>query len=458
MRRSFQLLGILLVALLGVAGVPLEATSGPLRTFYVSTNGNDAAVGSITAPWRTIQRATRDVLPGDLIIVRPGRYAGFVLGWDGPQNGTVTNPITFRGEPGAIVESRNIRTADGINLEGASFIIIEGFSIQNNGTITRAGIRSVTNQSVLIRNNQVDLSGRWGIFTGFSNSVTIENNVTSRAQIEHGIYVSNSCVNPVVRNNRIWGNAGNGIHLNGDVSQGGNGLILNALVEKNIIYDNGRSGGAGINGDGVQFSKIVNNVLYNNHASGISLYKIDGADGAKNNLVAHNTILMASDGRWALNVQNGSTGNQVRNNVLYTTHAFRGSIDISVDSLSGFTSDYNVVMERFTTDGGTVVNLAQWRQRTGQDLHSLIALPGALFMNVTGNDYHLSASSPARDVGVVLADVKTDRDGIMRSIGSTSDIGAYEYRGSSDTTPPLPPRGLRVVNLLPCHDVRCRVS
>lgn len=451
MRRPFQQPGILLVVLLNLClSLPLEAMSGPLRTFYVAANGNDAAAGSATAPWRTIQRAAHDVLPGDLIVVRPGRYAGFVLGWDGPQNGTVTNPITFRGEPGAIVESRNIHTADGINLEGASFIIIEGFSIQNNGTITRAGIRSVTNQSVLIRNNQIDFAGRWGVFTGFSNSVTIENNVVSRAQMEHGIYVSNSCVNPIMRNNRIWGNAGNGIHMNGDVSQGGNGLILNALVEKNVIYDNGRSGGSGINGDGVQYSKIVNNVLYDNHASGISLYRVDGADGAKNNLVAHNTILMASDGRWALNIQNGSTGNQVRNNVLYTTHSFRGSIDISLDSLNGFSSDYNVVMERFTTDGGTVLSLAQWRQRTGQDLHSLTALPQALFVNVTGNDYHLTAGSPARDTGVVLVDVKMDRDGISRPIGTRSDIGAYEYRGSLDTTPPLPPQGLRIVRLFLC--------
>ncbi|TKB68050.1 MAG: hypothetical protein E8D47_00815 [Nitrospira sp.] len=448
MRQRFRRTVILAVTCLVLLCTCIEsATSAPLHSFYVATTGDDNAIGSAAAPWRTLQRASENVLPGDLIIVRPGRYVGFALGWDGPQNGTTANPITFQGEPGAIIDQRNGRTADGINLEGASYIVIEGFSIQNGGTITRAGIRSVTNQGVVIRNNQIDNAGRWGILTGFSDDVTIENNVTSRSQIEHGIYVSNSCVNPIVRNNRVWGNAGNGIHMNGDLSQGGNGLILNALVEKNVIYDNGRSGGSGINGDGVQSSKIQNNVLYNNHASGISLYRIDGADGAKNNLVAHNTILMAADGRWALNIQNSSTGNRVANNVLFNLHSFRGSIDISSDSLAGFTSDYNVVMERFTTDGGTVLNLAQWRQNTGQDQHSLIATPAVLFVDAAGNDYHITTNSPARDAGIVLTDVTADRDGTVRPMGATSDIGAYEFRSTADTTSPIAPRRFRLLRI-----------
>ena len=98
------------------------AMSAPLRTFYVATTGDDTANGSSTTPWKTLQRAARDVLPGNLIVVQPGRYASFVLGWDGPQNGTPANPITFPGEPGAVIEARNHRPPDGINLEGTSYI------------------------------------------------------------------------------------------------------------------------------------------------------------------------------------------------------------------------------------------------------------------------------------------------------------------------------------------------
>jgi hypothetical protein len=425
-----------------VASTACLAWGAPLRTFYVATDGDDTNDGSAARPWRTLQRAAQGIQPGDLVIARPGRYAGLVLGWDGPQNGTAANPITFRGEPGAIIDSRNNRTADGINLEGASHVVVEGFSVLNGGTITRAGIRSVTNRGVVIRNNRIDSAGRWGILTGFSDDVLIEGNVTSRAQIEHGIYVSNACVNPIVRDNQVWGNAANGIHMNGDLSQGGSGLIVNALVEKNVIYDNGRLGGSGINADGVQSSRFLNNVLYGNHASGISLYRIDGADGSKGNLVAHNTIVVASDGRWALNIQNGSTGNTVVNNILYNNHSFRGSIDSSADSLPGFTSNHNVVMERFSIDGGAVQNLGQWRQRTGQDRESIVATPASLFVDAVGHDYHLSVGSPARDAGITRDDVREDRDGAIRPIGPASDIGAYELR---PTAPPATPTDLRVL-------------
>ena len=102
----------------------------------------------------------------------------------------------------------------------------------------------------------------------------------------------------------------------------------------------------------MQNSTIRNNLIYDTHASGISLYRIDGGGGSSGNLVVNNTVIVAADGRWALNIQSGSTGNTVRNNILYNHHSFRGSIDISADSLAGFTSDYNVLMNRMTTNGG----------------------------------------------------------------------------------------------------------
>ena len=68
-------------------------------------------------------------------------------------------------------------TPDGINLEGADYVKVDGFRVDNaTGTITRAGIRSVTNQGVIISHNVCDRSGTWGIFTGFSQDVLIEGN------------------------------------------------------------------------------------------------------------------------------------------------------------------------------------------------------------------------------------------------------------------------------------------
>ncbi|PYN88606.1 MAG: hypothetical protein DMD87_08140 [Candidatus Rokuibacteriota bacterium] len=342
MARRFRVFAVAAVVWISSAA---GSAAAPLRTFYVDPAGNDSAAGSITSPWRTLQKAADTVRAGDLVIVRAGHYAGLYL----TTSGTATDPIIFRGDPGAIVDTQNPTTPDGINLEGASYVVIESFAVTG---VPRAGIRAVLNHHVTIRGNTGDLNGRWGILTGFSDDLLIENNTMSRSQAEHGIYVGNSGDRPVIRRNIVWGNNANGIHMNGDLSQGGDGIISGAVVEGNIVHDNGAAGGSGINCDGVQSSIIRNNLLYNNHASGISLYQIDGGQPARDNQVLNNTIVMASDARWAINIQNASTGNIVRNNILYNQHSFRGSVAISADSLPGFVSDTNVVMDRFSTTAG----------------------------------------------------------------------------------------------------------
>ena len=428
---SLRLTSLLLAAIVLSAGT---AHAAPLRTLYVAPTGSDSADGGAITPWRTLQRAANLVRAGDLVIVRAGHYAGFNL----TTSGTAANPIVFSADPGVVVDSPNpVRTQDGINLEGASYIVIEGFTVVG---LPRTGIRSVTNHHVTIRRNVGDLNGRWGILTGFSDDLLIEDNEMSRSVAEHGIYVGNSGDRPVIRRNHVWGNSGNGIHMNGDLSQGGDGVISGAVVEGNVIHGNGRTGGSGINGDGVQSSRIVNNILYDNHASGISLYQIDGGQPSRNNFVAHNTIVQAADGRWAINIQDGATGNHVVNNILLTLHTFRGAIDISTDSLSGFVSDSNAVIGRFTTNGGnSVLTLAAWRQATGQDLHSFTTTPDALFVDSAAGDYHLRTDAPARDTAMTPTDVLTDFEGLARPSGPASDIGADEYHVVTLPPPPPPP-------------------
>ena len=59
-----------------------------------------------------------------------------------------------------------------------------------------------------------------------------------------------------------------------------------------------------------------NNLLYNNHATGIVNYDGDGAAGPGNMQILHNTIDQAADGRWALLIHDSTAPNTVRNNVL----------------------------------------------------------------------------------------------------------------------------------------------
>ncbi len=441
--KSLPTLAAIILFLLGALLSSVSVASAD--TFYVATNGNNANPGTSESPWRTLQFAADQVGAGDTVIVRPGQYVGFVLGWDFPQNGTPTNRIVFRGEPGAIINERNSKTPDGINLEGTSYVTVEGFTVLG---LPRAGIRSVVNDHVIIRNNRCDDNNTWGIITGHSEDILIENNETSRSHVEHGIYHGNSADRAVIRNNVVWGNRGNGIHINSDASNGGDGIISNVLVENNTIYDNGLGGGSGINCDGVQNSVFRNNLLYDNHASGISLYRIDGLEPATGNLVINNTIVMASNGRWAVNIADGSVNNTVFNNILFNLHSFRGAITVDPESLPGLTSDYNVVISRFSNDGGnSAISLTLWRAQTGQDQHSVSSTPQATFVDFANENFRLSAASPARDRGTSTSAPPTDILGNPRPSGTAWDSGAYEFilacdpanqPGGPDVGPPPP--------------------
>ena len=400
----------------------LFAPLASAETYYVAASGDDGNPGTLSEPWRTLQHAADTIGPGDTVEVRGGNYAGMYL----DTSGTAAQPIVFeayQNETPSIVADNAI-TPDGINLEGASWVTVQGFTV--NGR-SRAGIRAVTCEHVTIRGNVMDRNDVWGVLTGFCDDLLIENNIASRSGEQHGIYVSNSGDRPVIRGNLIWGNRANGIHMNGDVSQGGDGIISGAIVEANVIYGNGAGGGSGINCDGVQDSLIRNNLIYDQHASGISLYQIDGGGPSSGNRVLNNTVLIASNGRWALNIQDGAVNTTARNNILLNAHPFRGSIDISFDSLPGFTDDHNAVMDRFTSDGGdSILTLVEWQQETGLDAHSFVATQAALFVDAGSDDYHLSPTSPALDAGETRADVPTDIAGVARPQGAGFDIGAYE--------------------------------
>ncbi len=419
--------------------------AGFADTFYVAPGGSNSGAGTSAQPWSTLQYAAGQVEAGDTVIVRAGSYAGFDL----RTSGTSLAPITFHADPGAIISQVNPVTNDGINVEQASYVTIEGFTLLSPSTSTRAGIRvvgdgeSATNSfshHVTIRNNTASNWGRWGILTGFVDDVVIERNTFSGSVLEHGIYVSNSGDRPTVRFNHIYNNFANGIHLNGDIETGNttlprvDGTISGARIEGNIIHGNGSGGGSGINGDGLVGATIVNNLLYDNHSSGISLYQIDGGAPSTDGVIANNTIINASNARWVINLTDGATGTTIFNNILYNLHGTRGSISAEGGSDVGLVSDYNLLEPQFNLNG-TFINLANWRTATGDESHSqslTLAQMQALFTDYANQDFTLSGTSAARDFGASsLFNTSTyfapTTDLLERMRIAGIDVGAYEF-------------------------------
>jgi parallel beta-helix repeat protein len=416
------------------------AASVDAADIYVTASGNDGTgTGTVAKPYRQIRKGLSVAQAGDTVHVADGSYLGFDVA---SMNGTSASPITIKADgTNAVVTVTTDRSdnRDTIFITYSSWIVVDGLRSFN---ANRAAVRIDNSPHITIRNGVYGNNTVWGIFTDFSDDLLIENNECYGSVQQHGIYVGNSGDRPIVRGNRIHDNGGCGLHMNGDISQGGDGIISGALIEKNISYSNGAPyGGSCINCDGVQDSVFRDNLIYDAHASGISLYQTDGGGPSSGNLVVANTIDMASDGRWSLNL--GAAPNTiVYDNVLVNRNAAHGSIHISdATVLPSLSSDYNVLMSGTHAvtpdDDTTYLSLAQW-QALGHDAHSLASTQSALFVNPGSFDYHLLAGSPAIDSGVTglvsTSAPTTDLDGNARPQGAGYDLGAYEVVVGGGTT------------------------
>src|SRR5262249_36868882 len=158
-----------------------------------------------------------------------GTYAGFNVGQ--PHTGTAGAPITFLAEPGVVVTTEAARFNGQthharINMDTVASIIIDGFEVSgtNDQRTSKAGIRMVappdspptTAGFITVRNCHVHHNGQWGVFSGHVHSITVENCDIHDTYEQHGIYLSNSGDNHVVRNNRVHDNSAAGFHCNAD--------------------------------------------------------------------------------------------------------------------------------------------------------------------------------------------------------------------------------------------------
>lgn len=400
-------------------------------TYYVGPGGSDGFNGlSLATSFRTLQKAANTVSAGDLVLVSDSTYAGF----HHTTSGTAANPIIFKANgTQVIINRRNATTPDGINIEGADWIVIDGFTVIKQ---PRAGIRAALSNHVTVKNNRCLNNQRWGIFTGFTDDFIAEYNECAFSALEHGIYVSNSSDRAIIRYNTSHDNRAAGLHFNGDISQGGDGINHDPQVYNNIIYQNGLGGGSAINMDGNQNALIYNNLLYENHATGIALYQIDGGGASTGARIYHNTIIQATNSRWGILLVDGASNAIIKNNIILNQHPTRGAINVDPASRTGLVSDYNILTNRFTfDDANTVIDSTGWRGQ-GYDLHSYFS-PNVnnLFTNFSGSDYSLASGSVAINFGTtdITPSIFLDLLNQTRPIGSRPDAGAYE-----STFAPLP--------------------
>lgn len=377
-----------------------------------------------TQGYSTIQAAVDAAKPGDTVLVHDGNYRGFTV----YTSGTATNPIVIKAQGSAAVIKRPNGNGEGITLNDTSYITIEGFTVIG---MPRAGIASHKASAawpmrgVIVRNNTVQNSGFMNIYMSQTADSLIEGNIASGSATSHGIYLSNGgSDNTILRGNRCFGNAKNGIHFNGDLSMGGDGLHQGLVIENNVIYGNIANG---LDMDGVQDSLIQNNLIYGNGRNALRAFQIDAAAGPKNLKIVNNTLLVTNGSGWALKMSEDLGGHVIFNNILLNDNGATGSISVPN---TNFSSNNNALVGRLSFDGeASIVNLNAW-EAVGFDTNSFTTTSSSLFVNASTNNYRLKAGAPTINTGLPslngITAPTTDILGTARPQGSAHDLGAYE--------------------------------
>jgi len=424
------------------------ASPGLARKMYLSTNGDDSAQCAQGAEFRTLSRALECLVAGDTLIIRKGTYQGGLIV---QLEGTEEAPILIQGESLDAAITGTEANRDALRLDHSSYVTIDRLTARD---ATRAGIGIIHSHHITVTNCRLADNGLWGIFTGFADDVRFESNECYGSKKEHGIYHSNSGDRFIIRGNLIHHNSGNGIHLNGDPEmQPGDGVLNYGIVERNIIYENGQSGGAGINMTHVHDVLVRNNLIYNNYAGGFTVYQDTGTfeQGSKRVVITGNTVYFRPyQGRSCVNVQTTSEKVVIAGNIL-VSGGFSQQVPLLINSehQNSIVSDYNILWgidsSRMVIRKDQQISLKSWRSYTKNDLHSVAADPG--FVSLDSADFRLSESSPAVDAGMPLDTLKAHLERLEgfewilavldslpeedlltnpRPAGEAPDAGAYE--------------------------------
>ena len=462
-----------------------ELSFGTSETYYVSPDGDDGGDGSASNPWRTIQHAVNNLNPGDILIIKPGEYHEYITIERGGEEG---NPITIRGEVSGeviidgIIEGEK-SGGNGITISpNVSHIVIENLVIRNFGTWGIGVFGS--NEEITLREIEI-YSCEAGIrlTVGYSGEepmhgpvekiqiigCNIHDNLVTGVDATPGPVYDLLVVDTIIRDN---GDPQYGYGADGFAVESGNHLLFvrsmfyrnsgdgldlcsrnpllvsgstDVTVRECWIFENQLSGlklWAG--------GSAINNVIYGNGEFGIEL-TYNGEYWVINCLVAKNGYVWNAYPLTAGYPYEAAVGRQddIRLHIYNTIFVYNGQEDSSYAGLYygrgvHIDSDYNIYFNRdfeeihWELPNGTVleisredINSGRWSHLSGNDAHSFCA--GDLFVDLTGNNFHLREGSPAIDAGTSEHAPQVDAEGFLRPAGNAVDIGPFEY-GSQSTT------------------------
>jgi hypothetical protein len=344
---------------------------------------------------------------GDTILIKAGTYPHFTIS----RSGTAAAPITFKAYPGDELQARitenNYTQSQGIRVDEADHIVIEGLWINQ----VNQGIYVYQSDYVVAKNCKVTSIGQECMRFKFSNNGAFRNNYIAECGLAgsngEGIYVGSApsqdydpTFNVRVSGNEITNVTDEGIELKHN--------SRSCIVEKNYVHNAVIRDGGGIN---VQFADAdtspAGHIIRGNIVSDIST-RTTSKDG--------NGIRMGN-------------GGMVYNNVLFNNqHA-----GIRIDDKEKRHHLVKVFNNTFYNNGTNPIDVytgpaIDIRNNLGPSSAGNMEARSEYFINIAEGDFHLHPNSAPVDSGQEIPEVANDADDISRPQGTGWDYGAYEYR------------------------------
>lgn len=322
----------LLLLLIGFSILPVWGQSSNV---YVSGKGSNGNSGTLSAPYRTIQHAIDNAVPGQTIYVRGGTYhEKLVFSKSGSSLGGYITLASYPGES-AVLDGTDVPGNDMIRIENQHYIIVDGMEIRGNVTKEPHGIAiGEGSEHILIKNNAIH-----GISTTGSGAnaivvksvsakgirhISIDSNHIYDCEVGHSeaLTISGNVWNFYVINNTVNGINNIGIDIAGHYDgpyQASTGVVSNNTVynchssygtydasgiyvdggkgikiDSNKVFHNDYGITVGCENPGKTASEIliVNNRVYDNDKSGISLGGYKKAVGRVDHVIVANNHVM----------------------------------------------------------------------------------------------------------------------------------------------------------------------
>jgi hypothetical protein len=341
------------------------------------------------------------------------------------ENNEVANCATGWGE--AVTITGNV---NGFTVSGNTVYDIANIGIVAAGNYTSTGATS-NNQA---RNGTIVSNEVFNCMSAVANSA--------------GIYIDGALNCTVQRNEVYRCGVGLAVGAEQNTATGNGGQSTGHIVNNNSVYNNVVTGAifGGVIGSGYTTSvgntKIFNNTFYKNRTGAV----INGVTTIAG--VAVGTIADIYGGE--VHLQN-SSGITFKNNILYATNNKKALLASYGYTVSSFVSNYNLFYREGTTDfiidltgvsfnGSSTTgsyNPAQFATLTGQDVNSVVGLPG--FVSAAGFNFTLASGAFAADKGDTTYNTTysgtLDFDDDARRRNGRVDIGCSELQtGSSGKT------------------------